>query len=200
MERRPNVSWLRTVDTPGLLTPAKPVQPKRRKEPQQFNKRTVSYTWNDCQNKLLMDFRAADIESLRHPRTNCKAKRVVPVIPNVNCSNTIYTIANFGADPADEKRLAKRKQEDTDADEYRPEGVKRLRPSAKDATDRGILRPITNPHDSNDSYLIWFLPDKEGVTRLVQEKANAQDLVKNAENSIGEEVNKMKERYYPCFF
>ncbi|KAG2226001.1 hypothetical protein INT45_002467, partial [Circinella minor] len=186
MERRPNVSWLRTVETPGLLTPAKPVQPRRRKDPQQTNKQTVNYTWNDCQSKLLMDFRAPDIESLRHPRTNCKAKRIIPVTPNFNCSNTIYTIANFGADPADEKRLAKRKQ-DIDGDEYRPESIKRLRPSAKDATDRGILRPITNPHDSNDSYLIWFLPDKEGVTRLVQEKANAQELVKNAENSIGEE-------------
>ncbi|KAI9493333.1 RNA polymerase II-associated [Zychaea mexicana] len=193
MERRPNVSWLRRVDTLGL---PKPTQPRKKDAvaaaaaaaaASHNTKRPLHYTWEECQTKLLAGFQPPDVEALRHPRTKCKAKRVVPVLPNYKCDNAIYTIVNFGADPADEKRLAKRRLQSKDDADSEREGIKRLRSSAKDATDRGILRPITNPHDPDDSYLIWFLPDKEGTARLVQEKANVQEMVSDAESTVGEE-------------
>lgn len=109
-------------------------------------------------------------DELVHPRTKAKVKTITPLLPDKICENTIYTIGQFSGDPANERRLGKRKY--IDEDEI-SSTLKEARLSALDATDRGIMRPITNPHDQNDSYLIWFLPDENGTEKLVQQKKDA---------------------------
>ncbi|KAJ8656614.1 hypothetical protein O0I10_007691 [Lichtheimia ornata] len=109
-------------------------------------------------------------DELVHPRTKAKVKNITPLLPDKLCENTIYTIGQFSGDPANERRLGKRKY--IDEDEI-SSTLKEARLSALDATDRGIMRPITNPHDQNDSYLIWFLPDESGTEKLVQQKKDA---------------------------
>lgn len=109
---------------------------------------------------------------LRHPQTNARAKKITPLIPDMECWENIYTIAQFNTEPADEGRLKKRRMI-----EKTPgfDASKRPRFSETDATDRGILRPMVNPHDPEDAYLAWFLPDAESTKRLLHQKQDPLD-------------------------
>lgn len=128
-------------------------------------------------------FKVPDLEEIRHPRSGKKAKRIFPMLPDTYCRDNVYTVTTFQLDPADVQRMKKRKlkqqqQEEEDdifGDSQETAKRQKLRPSALDATDRGILRPVSNPEDEDDQYLIWFLPDEEGTKRLVEQKTEGPD-------------------------
>ncbi|KAG2186625.1 hypothetical protein INT44_002849 [Umbelopsis vinacea] len=83
----------------------------------------------------------------QHPRKkHLKVKATYPILPDTTVEDNVYTIAQFTANPSADDRQTKVIRDDI--------------------TDRGIFRPISNPHDPSDSYLIWFLPDKESSGRL----------------------------------
>ncbi|KAI9312616.1 RNA polymerase II-associated [Dichotomocladium elegans] len=169
--RRPNQNWLRRIDTLSQTFTATDKKPAKQKT-QYSGSHKPQHSFEERLEIVQEGFNPPDVNQLVHPRTKAKAKRIIPLVPDRTCEDTIYTIGQFVADPADEKRLGKR----TAGEVYGlddAEGLEELRPSARDATDRGIMRPITNPHDPNDSYLIWFLPDKEGTQKLVHQKKNA---------------------------
>lgn len=110
--------------------------------------------------------------NLQHPQTKAKAKKIIPLLPDMECWENIYTIGQFNTEPADENRLKKRKQiENTPGFD----ASKRPRFSETDAADRGILRPMVNPHDPEDAYLAWFLPDSESSKRLIYQKQDPID-------------------------
>lgn len=137
-------------------------------------------------------FKVPELEEIRHPRTGKRAKRVFPLIPDTICRDNIYTVTSFQLDPADVQRIKKRKlkehqqplNDDDDEDDMfgdsQDNEQPKLRPSALDATDRGILRPVTNPEDEDDQYLIWFLPNEEGTKKLVEQKTEGPDPAKLA--------------------
>ncbi|ORX43701.1 hypothetical protein DM01DRAFT_1340661 [Hesseltinella vesiculosa] len=109
-----------------------------------------------------------DVETLSHPRTKKRAKRCTPILPDVQCWDTTYTLGQFPGDPADAPRLRKRQANSSTTSQALSE---------QDGTDRGILQPISNPHDPNDNYLIWFLPDEESTSLLKRQKVNADDAL-----------------------
>lgn len=133
-------------------------------------------------------------DELVHPRTKSKVKNITPLLPDKLCENTIYTIGQFSGDPANEKRLGKRKQIDQE------DTLKEARLSALDATDRGIMRPITNPHDQNDSYLIWFLPDENGTEKLVQQKKDAFNGVQRLPSDEVKKANTLYWQTIDCIY
>lgn len=99
----------------------------------------------------------------QHPRKkHLKVKATYPIFPDSSVEDNVYTIAQFTANPTTDDRQLNQSQEDN--------------------TDRGIFRPISNPHDPSDSYLIWFLPDRESTQRL-KRKAEHPD------ESFGDEVS-----------
>ncbi|KAI7866904.1 RNA polymerase II-associated [Spinellus fusiger] len=109
--------------------------------------------------------------ALHHPITKKKAKSIIPVLPDTTCWDNIYSVGQFNVDPADDERLAKRKAN--------KDVKKRARPSVEDCTDRGVLRPVTHPNDVNDSYLIWYLPQTQGIERLKRQKTG-EDIGKES--------------------
>ncbi|KAI8065848.1 RNA polymerase II-associated [Gongronella butleri] len=117
---------------------------------------------------ILKTFVPPDVSSLQHPRTKKKAKAITPVLPDWHLQHNVYTLGQFPADPADAHRLRKRQRAAESSSSHAP--------SQEDATDRGILRPISNPHDANDTYLIWFLPDDESTPIIKRQKTNPDDV------------------------
>jgi RNA polymerase II-associated factor 1 len=83
----------------------------------------------------------------QHPRKkHLKVKATYPIFPDTTVEDNVYTIAQFTANPGADDRQTKQSNDDN--------------------TERGIFRPISNPHDPTDSYLIWFLPDQDSTQRL----------------------------------
>ncbi|KAG0796939.1 hypothetical protein G6F21_000925 [Rhizopus arrhizus] len=162
--KRPNVTWLRRSEYIAHETRST----TGRKEGVE-NKFAMSGAAAKKRSYDTMQEQIAGIENtfkpvstdLRHPQTKSKVKKITPLLPDMNCWENIYTIGQFSVEPADEARKAKRRA-------VAP--VNNVRPSAIDATDRGILRPMVNPHDPTDTYLVWFLPDSSSTARLVQQK------------------------------
>jgi RNA polymerase II-associated factor 1 len=100
---------------------------------------------------------------IQHPRKkHLKVKATYPIFPDSKLEDNVYTIAQFTANPSADDRQIQQQPDDN--------------------TDRGIFRPISNPHDPSDSYLIWFLPDEQSTRRLKRKK-------ENAEESLGSEVS-----------
>ncbi|KAI8359068.1 RNA polymerase II-associated [Choanephora cucurbitarum] len=168
--RKHNVTWLRrseyiAQETRGLANRREGVE----------NKFAMSAAAARKRNYNTLEDQIAGVENtfkplpsdLRHPQTKAKAKKIIPVLPDTESWENIYTIGQFSTEPADELRMAKRR-----AIESSPgfDASKRPRFSETDATDRGILRPMVNPHDPDDTYLVWFLPDSESTKRLVKQK------------------------------
>lgn len=110
----------------------------------------------------------------QHPRKkHLKVKAVYPILPDTTVEDNVYTIAQFTANPSADDRQTKE--------------------SLDDNTDRGIFRPISNPHDPSDSYLIWFLPDRESIGRL-KRKAEHPD------ESYGDKVRLQAKVHFPFDF
>ncbi|KAI9276063.1 RNA polymerase II-associated [Sporodiniella umbellata] len=166
--RRPNVTWLRRSEY--IAHEARVI--KSRKEGVE-NKFARSGESARKRNYDSIEDQVAGIENtfrpvpqdLQHPQTKSRAKKITPLLPDMACWENIYTIGQFSAEPADELRKAKRR-----AVAHQPG---QPRPSALDGTDRGILRPMVNPHDSSDTYLVWFLPNSDSTSRLVQQKEDS---------------------------
>ena len=174
--RKPNVTWLRrseyiAQETRGVSNRKEGVESKFAMSGAAAKK----HSYNTPEEQIAgveNTFKQLDLNTLRHPQTKSKAKKITPLLPDMQCWENIYTIGQFSAEPADESRLQKRRiaelQPDFDAS-------KRPRFSETDATDRGILRPMVNPHDPEDTYLVWFLPDNDSTKRLVNQKQNPID-------------------------
>jgi RNA polymerase II-associated factor 1 len=166
--RKPNVTWLRrseyiAQETRGVSNRKEGVESKFAMSAASAKKRSYS-TLEEQLVGVENTFKPLPA-NLQHPQTKSKAKKVIPLLPDMDCWENIYTVGQFSAQPADEARLAKRKALESN---YNPATDARL--SEKDATDRGILRPMVNPHDPEDTYLVWFLPDNESTKRLVHQK------------------------------
>ncbi|ORE10714.1 hypothetical protein BCV72DRAFT_285565 [Rhizopus microsporus var. microsporus] len=167
--RKPNVTWLRRSEYIAHETRGAP----SRKEGVE-NKFAMSGAAAKKRSYDTMKEQIAGIENtfkplpsdLRHPQTKARAKKITPLLPDMACWENIYTVGQFSIEPADEARKAKRRALAATENEAKD----RPRPSATDGTDRGILRPMVNPHDPTDTYLVWFLPDEASTTRLVQQK------------------------------
>ncbi|KAI9486769.1 MAG: RNA polymerase II-associated [Benjaminiella poitrasii] len=170
--RKPNVTWLRRSEYIAQEVRGAP----NRKEGVE-NKFAMSAAAAKKHKYSTHEEQIAGIQNtfkqlpfdLQHPQTKAKAKKIMPLLPNMDCWENIYTVCQFSTDPADEKRLQKRKlngKENDDDDSKRP------RISEIDATDRGILRPMLNPDDPDDAYLAWFLPDEESSKKLTEQKLN----------------------------
>lgn len=92
----------------------------------------------------------------QHPRKkHLKVKATYPIFPDASVEDNVYTIAQFTANPTTDDRQLGQSQDDN--------------------TDRGIFRPISNPHDPSDTYLIWFLPDRESSLRLKRKAEDRQE-------------------------
>lgn len=168
--RKPNVTWLRrseyiAQETRGVSNRKEGAETKFAMSAASAKKR--SYTTLESQIAGVENTFKQPSTDLRHPQTKSKAKKIIPLLPDMECWENIYTIGQFSAEPADEARLAKRRAIAANP-EY--DASKRPRFSETDATDRGILRPMVNPHDPEDTYLVWFLPDSESTKRLVHQK------------------------------
>ncbi|KAL0135233.1 RNA polymerase II-associated [Mucor lusitanicus] len=169
--RKPNVTWLRrseyiAQETRGVSNRKEGVESKFAMSGAAAKK----HSYNTLQEQIAgveNTFKQPDVHTLQHPQTKSKAKKIIPLLPDMQCWENIYTIGQFSAEPADEARLQKRRLMKEDYDTS-----KRPRYSELDATDRGILRPMVNPHDPEDTYLVWFLPDGESTKRLVNQKQN----------------------------
>lgn len=171
--RKPNVTWLRrseyiAQETRGVSNRKEGVESKFAMSGAAAKKRSYN-TLKEQIAGVENTFKQPDISTLQHPQTKSRAKKITPLLPDMQCWENIYTIGQFSAEPADEARLQKRRMM-TDYDVS-----KRPRFSEMDATDRGILRPMVNPHDPEDTYLVWFLPDSESTKRLVNQKQNPMD-------------------------
>lgn len=170
--RKPNVTWLRrseyiAQETRGVSNRKEGAETKFAMSAASAKKR--SYNTLEAQIAGIENTFKQPSADLRHPQTKSKAKKITPLLPDMECWENIYTIGQFSAEPADEVRLAKRR---AIAASPGYDASKRPRFSETDATDRGILRPMVNPHDPEDTYLVWFLPDNESTKRLVQQKEN----------------------------
>ncbi|KAI7902304.1 RNA polymerase II-associated [Cokeromyces recurvatus] len=171
--RKPNVTWLRRSEYIAQEVRNTP----SRKEGVE-NKFAMSATTIKKHKYSTHEEQIAGIEKtfkqlpgdLQHPQTKAKAKKIMPLLPNMECWENIYTVCQFSTDPADERRLQKRKL--NGIDQNQENDSKRPRISETDATDRGILRPMLNPDDPDDAYLVWFLPDEESSKKLVEQKLN----------------------------
>lgn len=169
--RKPNVTWLRrseyiAQETRGVSNRKEGVESKFAMSAASAKKRDYS-SLEDQLAGVENTFKPLP-SNLQHPKTKSRAKKIIPLLPDMECWENIYTIGQFSAEPADEGRIAKRK-----AMGLNPS--KRPRCSESDATDRGILRPMVNPHDPDDTYLVWFLPDNESTKRLVRQKENPME-------------------------
>ncbi|RCH80255.1 hypothetical protein CU098_000622, partial [Rhizopus stolonifer] len=165
--RRPNVTWLRRSeyiahDARVIKNRKEGVENKFARSGESASKRSYDTTREQVAG-IENTFKPVPVD-LQHPQTKSKARKITPLLPDMACWENIYTIGQFSAEPADEPRKAKRKAYASSNDPDQP------RPSALDGTDRGILRPMVNPHDPSDTYLVWFLPNGESTARLVQQK------------------------------
>ncbi|CAO3578442.1 unnamed protein product [Absidia cylindrospora] len=171
--RQPNVTWLRrseyiaSVERKQKQTNTSEIRSKL------SQKDVEAHTYRTQASQVAgveATFKQHDMNTLRHPRTKKRAKKLTPILPDMTCWDTVYTIGQFPSDPTDNSRLNKRKyQQDT--------GNSSKQLSELDGTDRGILRPISNPHDANDSYLIWFLPDDPCVNVLKRQKSDVNEVL-----------------------
>ncbi|KAI8099410.1 RNA polymerase II-associated [Halteromyces radiatus] len=168
--RKPNVTWLRRSEYIAS-TERKQKQanvPEIRSKLSQQDMEAHTYRTHQSQMEGVdATFIRHDLTTLRHPRTKKRAKKLTPILPDMTCWENVYTIGQFPSDPADNHRLNKRQRLDASSKQ----------PSELDAADRGILRPISNPHDPNDSYLIWFLPDEDSSNVLKQQKTDPQQVL-----------------------
>jgi hypothetical protein len=170
--RKPNVTWLRrseyiAQETRGVSNRKEGVESKFAMSAASAKKR--SYASRQEQLAGVENTFKPLPQTLQHPQTKSRAKKIIPLLPDMQCWENIYTIGQFNAEPADEGRVSKRKALESKATPGRP------RYSEIDATDRGILRPMVNPHDPDDTYLVWFLPDSESTKRLVRQKESPLD-------------------------
>ncbi|KAI8088094.1 RNA polymerase II-associated [Gilbertella persicaria] len=168
--RKPNVTWLRrseyiAQETRGISNRKEGVENKFAMSAAAAKKR--NYSTREEQIAGVENTFKPLPEDLRHPQTKSRAKKIIPLLPDTECWENIYTIGQFSTEPADEARMAKRRAVESSPG-FNPS--KRPRFSETDATDRGILRPMVNPHDPDDTYLVWFLPDAESTKRLVKQK------------------------------
>ncbi|KAI8339394.1 RNA polymerase II-associated [Chlamydoabsidia padenii] len=174
--RQPNVTWLRrseyiaSGERKTKLSSSSSSTEIRSKLTQQDLEAHTYRTYASQIAGVESTFASHDLNTLRHPRTKRRAKTLTPILPDMKCWETVYTIGQFPADPADNHRLNKRKRQDTTSSSSK-------QPSELDAADRGILRPISNPHDANDSYLIWFLPDDTSASILKRQKTDVQNVL-----------------------
>ncbi|KAI8969844.1 RNA polymerase II-associated [Pilobolus umbonatus] len=174
--RRPNVTWLRRSEYIG--TEIRGVSNRKEGVENKFAmsgasaKKVVYDTLEGQIAGIENTFKPVSLNA-RHPQTNARVKKVIPILPDMRCWENIYTVGQFSAEPADEGRLAKRKALLASGN-YNP--TKKPRLSEIDATDRGILRPMVNPHDPEDTYLAWFLPDSESTKRLVRQKESPNEI------------------------
>jgi RNA polymerase II-associated factor 1 len=171
--RKPNVTWLRrseyiAQETRGVSNRKEGVESKFAMSGASAKKRSYS-TLEEQLAGVENTFKRLDKDSLQHPQTKKRAKKIIPLLPDMECWTNVYTIGQFSADPADEARLARRKTMEMDPNF---DLTNHPRFSEIDATDRGILRPMVNPHDAEDTYLVWFLPDSDSKERLVRQKEN----------------------------
>lgn len=170
--RKPNVTWLRrseyiAQETRGVSNRKEGVESKFAMSGASAKKRSYASRQEQL-NGVENTFKPLPA-NLQHPQTKSRAKKIIPLLPDMECWENIYTIGQFNAEPADEGRLAKRKALGSKASPDRP------CLSETDATDRGILRPMVNPHDPDDTYLVWFLPDSDSTKRLVHQKEDPLD-------------------------
>lgn len=171
--RQPNVTWLRRSEYIASAERKQKVATNGSTEIRsKLTKQDLeAHTYRTYESQIAgveATFAPHDTTTLRHPRTKKRAVRLTPILPDMKCWETVYTIGQFPADPADNHRLNKRKRQDTTSSKQ---------PSELDAADRGILRPISNPHDANDSYLIWFLPDNGSSSVLKRQKTDVQQVL-----------------------
>lgn len=168
-----NVTWLRrseyiAQETRGVSNRKEGVESKFAMSAASAKKRSYA-TIEEQLTGVENTFKPLDIETLVHPQTKKKAIKIMPLLPDMTCWENIYTIGQFSAEPADEARLAKRRAVERDSD---VDLSKLPQFSEMDAADRGILRPMVNPHDSDDTYLVWFLPDAKSTERLREQKGD----------------------------
>lgn len=172
-QRLMQATWLRRSQnfSSAIFTPKKQ---KLAKVSQREQERATRDSQTDAY--LERDHRVAFMEKMfdgsyhsemTHPRTGKRVKRMYDVIQDDIVPDTTYTLCTFTDNPADRVRLNKRKH-------LGPE-LQGRQAATLDGTDRGILRPFSNPHDPNDSYLIWFLPNEQGTERLLQHKQDPTD-------------------------
>jgi hypothetical protein len=170
--RKPNVAWLRRSEYIATETRSSSrregVENKFAMSAASVNKKSYA-TQADQVAGIDKTFTPLD-ENLVHPQTKSRAKKITPILPDMKIWENIYTIGQFNSEPADEKRLNKRKAMDHE------QGEKKPRYSQLDAADRGILRPMVNPHDPQDTYLVWFLPDGTGAKKLLSQKEDYEGL------------------------
>ncbi|KAI8879001.1 hypothetical protein K501DRAFT_336371 [Backusella circina FSU 941] len=176
--RKPNVTWLRRSEYIATETRSSSrregVENKFAMSAASVNKKSYN-TVADQVAGIEKTFRPLEEEHLVHPQTKSRAKKITPILPDMKIWENIYTIGQFNSEPADEKRMGKRKR-DQQQQEKKP------RYSQLDATDRGILRPMVNPHDPQDTYLVWFLPDGTGSKKLIAQKENYDSLANQTLN------------------
>ncbi|KAI8987646.1 RNA polymerase II-associated [Mycotypha africana] len=173
--KKPNVTWLRRSEYISAAHDTRSTPIRKEGVENKFAMSAAAakkHSYNTRQAQIAgieNTFKRPEVENLRHPQTKAKAVKTTPLLPDMECWENIYTIGQFNTDPADEKRLQKRKapEEEQSIEE---QSNKRARWSERDATDRGILRPMVNPHDPEDTYLVWFLPDEDSTKRLVNQK------------------------------
>ncbi|KAF7728496.1 RNA polymerase-associated factor [Apophysomyces ossiformis] len=167
---KPNVTWLRRSEYIAADTRTSTVRREAMEHQFAMSGRKATFNYQDYitregQVKGVEDtFRQPDLGSLWHPKTKAKAKRIIPLLPDMMCWENIYTIGQFNQDPSDDRRQTKRRRQESKD------------PQQTEAVDRGILRPIANPHDPSDNYLIWFLPDEDASRRLKKQKSSHASL------------------------
>ncbi|KAI9019423.1 RNA polymerase II-associated [Phycomyces nitens] len=172
-----NVTWLRrseyiAAETRTTVVRTEPMEHRFAMSGLAATDRSKEYSTHEGQIAGILKTFEPQPLTLQHPITKKRAKRIIPILPDPICQHTDYSIAQFNVDPADDERLAKRKQ----ADKASGSMAGKKRPSEEDATDRGVLQPITNPHDPDDRYLIWFLPDGEATERLKRQKRQGKPM------------------------
>lgn len=174
--RKPNVTWLRRSEYIG--TEIRGVSNRKEGVENKFAMSAASakkIVYDTLEGQLAgieNTFKPVSMDA-RHPQTNARVKKIIPILPDMRCWENTYTVGQFSAEPADEARMSKRRALVASGN-YDPSKKPRL--SELDATDRGILRPMVNPHDSDDTYLAWFLPDHESTKRLVGQKESMDDV------------------------
>lgn len=189
--KQPNVTWLRKSEqTTSTTTTTTTTKTTVRRGSVEYKVQPLSSdtgilkTADDFTTAVCNAFEQPALETIVHPRKKAiKAKRVVPLLPDFSTIDNVYTVGSFRDHPVDEKRSKKRKQlteaalEEEKAEEMVTHvkgpvtlGIKRGWSAEDDAGDRGILRPITNPHDPDERYLLWFLPNEDGTERLIRQK------------------------------
>ncbi|KAG2207391.1 hypothetical protein INT47_006866 [Mucor saturninus] len=148
--QKPNVTWLRrskyiTKETRGVSNRKEGVESKFAMSETSANRHNYS-TLKEQLAGLENTFKPLPT-NLQHPQTKSRAEKIIPLLPDMECRENICTVGRMESNAS-----------------------KRCRISDLDGTESGILRPMVDPHDPEDIYLAWFLPDDKITTRLKKEK------------------------------